>query len=638
LLQDIIDFLTSNNIRFKPVNEGDTHVQANCPLCTDTRQRMGILIEPSTLNSDDHKYKCFNCSSKGLSLNSLKKAYSKLGNNVIDVNKHSKITKVDIPQTLADKCHELLFTKQEALDYLLKERRISEEAVKYFKLGYRSKFVGNNGQAYVAGPHISIPGFVGENLVYMKYRALGDVDKGNKWRREKNCQTILFNNEVLGDNEYDEILITEAELDCVALWDAGFKNSVGLTSGAGTLNAVVEAAEYFKRFKKIYLVLDNDEAGQEGAKRIAQLLGLGRCYNVLLPEGIKDASDYFNVDENEKINRIDIFSKILKNAKQFNVEDVKSIHQLTNERLKELEKDIVSSGGYETGYKSLDSILGPIRPGNLIVIAARPKVGKTTLILNILLKMAMKYKVSAFNYQCEMEEEDLLQAYTKMVNHWAPFFKPIPVRRNELGEPLFKDQYEKLDYDLYKKEQTTMLRNNYAHLHLKYLYSFHPKAMSDLDLDKICEKIKEVVDRYKCKFVVFDNLLFLGRGKDVRELVDTATQRFKLLARELNVVFFLITHPRKTNHNKELDNEDLKESGAIFQDADAVILLHREYLDDDDIEEDSDDLISPIMQVKVTARRSKGGRTKLLHCGGQYRIIDNPRLIKDIEFKQGVDK
>jgi replicative DNA helicase len=153
----------------------------------------------------------------------------------------------------------------------------------------------------------------------------------------------------------------------------------------------------------------------------------------------------------------------------------------------------------------------------------------------------------------------------------------------------------------------------------------------------VCNKIREVVRRYNCKVVVFDNLHFLCRGKDAKEKVDEATQAFKMLARELGVIFFIIVHPKKTNHNNELDNDDLKESGSIFQDADTVVLLHRPVMDEDNINNDNA-MLDEIMHIKVTARRSQGGRTRVMFNDKQNLIIDDPKEIAKIEAERNLQK
>jgi KaiC/GvpD/RAD55 family RecA-like ATPase len=228
-----------------------------------------------------------------------------------------------------------------------------------------------------------------------------------------------------------------------------------------------------------------------------------------------------------------------------------------------------------------------------------------------------------------MEPEDLMNAYCNM---FMPYWKlpPLPtIKRDKSGVLQFKSVDEKKLYEQTKNERIEIINHIRGVYPTDKLISYHPNSVNDLELETIVTKIRETVTRYDCKVVVFDNLLFACRGEKARELVDKFTQRFKLLARELNIVLICITHPKKTNHNKELENDDLKESSSIFQDADAVMLLHRPYLNEDNTntdvedEEESQDIMSEIMGIKVTARRGKGGRTKVIFRGEFNSIIDD---------------
>jgi replicative DNA helicase len=281
--------------------------------------------------------------------------------------------------------------------------------------------------------------------------------------------------------------------------------------------------------------------------------------------------------------------------------------------------------GLDTPWKQVNEILGKVGPGNLITIAARPKAGKTTLAMNWNLYLAFK-GYNSFNYQCEMEEEDMVIKYGNMImNNRMP---EIPeVEYTDEGDPIFKNINHKIDFEEACRDKRIWLKSVMLYLPIDRLKSFHPKTSDLIDdddgeaLDKVCRKITEAVQRFGCKIVIFDNLHFLCRGDKAKEQIDKASRRFKLLAKELQIVFVLITHPRKTNHNRSLSNDDLKDSASIFQDSDAVILLHRAYLDDSDLPaglEDDDEVdmtqegaMDSVAEIKVTARRHKGGKTNL---------------------------
>jgi replicative DNA helicase len=174
------------------------------------------------------------------------------------------------------------------------------------------------------------------------------------------------------------------------------------------------------------------------------------------------------------------------------------------------------------------------------------------------------------------------------------------------------------------------------------LHIYYPQP-GDLELEAMTEKIKEIVQKTGCKLLVFDNLLFMARGKDVSEKVGEITRAFKMLAETLGISIILITHPRKTNHNKALTPDDLKDSSSIFQDLDVLILMHRAQVeaeideaslndDSDDIEFDGD-IFDPLTEIRVISRYSKGGKTYLNFNG-------NRGIFKDFGdgFKKSMNK
>lgn len=618
-VEKVEKFLKENDLSFR---ETDTHYQVDCPLCTDTRKRLGIFKKQSKLDNEDHHWHCFNCDHSGKSLKTLLKAMFKLKKlgrkEFVEYKDEEKVT---VNQTLGEACHEILKKpdKKDAVRYIIEERGLTKEAIKYFKLGFRSKFKNKDGEVYEAGPHISLPYYEGDKLVNLKYRALDpEVDKQYKWRREKGCKTSLFNYNVLGNHEYDTIYIAESEIDCMTLWCNGFQNTVGLTAGAKTFKQ--DWYDILQRFEKVYLVLDNDKEGQKGAYKIAKRLGLGRCWNITLPDDVKDPNDFF-----KKYSKQD-FESLIRKARQFDVDGVITLRDSINQGIRELIMGVEQEEGIITPWAKINKIMGKLTPGNLITIAAKPKVGKTTLVMNWLLFLA-KSHISSLNFQCEMESQDMRDKYIKM-----EYPGVIP----DLDEYLTQDTDDilvKKQYELDKEELIRIRRWGKMKLPVDRLISFHPKQ-EDLDIEKVVGKCTEVVQRFGSYVVVIDNLHFLCRGDKAKEKIEIATQRFKQMARDLGIVVILITHPRKTNHNRPLTNDDLKDSASIFQDSDAVILMHRAYMDedqivdtfgdeDDDDDEDYEQMLNPLTEIKITARRHKGGKSFLAFNDDRAIFKDN---------------
>jgi replicative DNA helicase len=147
--------------------------------------------------------------------------------------------------------------------------------------------------------------------------------------------------------------------------------------------------------------------------------------------------------------------------------------------------------------------------------------------------------------------------------------------------------------------------------------------------DELLKNIREAIDRYGLKFVVFDNLHILCRTDRVNELLSQTILAFKLLAEEAEIPIMVIAQPRKREGGSSeiMSAEDVKYSSSIHSDCDQMIILHRNRTvtkakeigrGDVDMAAESMD---PIMMVRVEAHRyGPGGETLLYYHGAQSRF------------------
>lgn len=587
--ESIQAFLDDQKVTYKVT---DDHYQANCFICDETRNRLGIVKDGQP---DAGKWHCFNCSGRGTTLKTLIYAYNNKGKvNQKKIRAESpakKKSKSTIEVEAHIKFHKVAVNKKKsklAWNYLTKERKINPEAIEHFKLGSRSVFPSAISGEKEIFEHIAIPYLVDGKCVNLKYRSLDpDVDKKFKWRREKGGETALFNHDILYDLDYNELFIVESELDCVSMWCLGFKNVVGMTAGADAFQDLWY--EQLQRYEKFYLVLDRDEAGQEGAHKIAKRLGLDKCYNIVLPEDVKDPNDFLLKYKHED------FLTVIKGATQFEVPNVVSLGGALDTLVNQLQHgNNENMVGFDTPWKSVNDKLGPVRPGHFVILAARPKVGKSTLALNWMRYLASK-NVSVGMYSCEMKVTDI---------GWRMAQMEVPTL------PSIQSDAKLIDL----KEARVKLPGNKLH--------FYYPQIGDLDLEKVEEKIREMVQRYGIKVFIFDNLHFLCRGEDEKAMLDKTTQVFKILAENLAIVIVAVTHPRKGSDGKNISNDDLKGSSSIFQDADAVLLLNRRLEIDDDVNDEQAELALAKTMIQVTARFSSGGRAILAFNGSQGKFTD----------------
>lgn len=612
-LQDVKTFLSEKALRFR---ETDTHFQMNCFLCGDTRERLYVSKEETKSNNKTYEigsWKCFHCDNCGTKLSTFKYAYDHR-NTIVTKDKIEKTEqeeKCRIKPTFHLQFHKSIFNtkKNGVAKYCVKERGISKDAIKHFKLGHRAIFLNKDGEKYNAGPHLAIPYIKDDKCVNVKYRSLDPEAKKFKWRREKGGISALFNDSAIDNLDYDHIYIAESELDCISLWEMGVENVIGLTVGAEGFKQ--PWYDRLLRFKKIYLVLDNDAAGQKGAKSLAKRLGMGRCYNVILPDDVKDPNDLLLKHD------LQYFYGVVDKAQRFDVDKARTVTQLMDSMYEKriTNADQLDDDFYDTKWPKVNKVLGKIRPGYLFVLAGKPKSGKTTVALN-LMKYWGEKKIHTAIYSCEMRDERLAEKWTTMVTPNLQSIDDITAMQIKLAK---------------------------YHLPSEHMHTFYPTESSDLEIDGVVENCEELVQRYGLEILIIDNLHYLCRGDDENTLVSIATQKLKLMAERLDIVIVVVTHPRKTNNNKQLKVDDLKGSSSIFQDADLVWLMHRPYNDDDMTADDAksgavEGSMSPKTEISVTGRFTEGGKTFLAFNGERSLFLDRGPLYNQIAKEMGQKK
>jgi replicative DNA helicase/5S rRNA maturation endonuclease (ribonuclease M5) len=550
--------------------EGENWKIETCIFCGNTRSNLEVHV-------DRGYYKCWACDASG-SFYDLKKSQGDVGFSVRQFEEAPSLKNEEVEQLtqIADAYHNRLFQRPVGLDYI-RSRGFDDHTIKHFKLGCQNK----GGQYWLTIPHI-----VGEKVVNIKYRSIPPAEK--RWRQEDKARKILFNQNAL--EMFDEIILTEGELKTVALWQMGFQNTVSLTGGVQNFRP--EWVDQLQKMKKIYLCLDSDSAGQKGAEKLAMRLGPDRCYNIVLKDA-KDPDEWFF----EKGHTPQEFSHLIKQAKLVDIKNIISVNQAMARLQEEIQLEEVDTyQGLMTQWDSVNQLTKGFKPGELIILSAPPKYGKTTFALNIV------------NYHVHMNNPCLFFCMEMSALRLARKLTCLATNIND----------EEMDIT-----DVTMARRKYRGKPL-----FLPDNVKVADPEEIFESMRAAYRRYGLKLIVFDNLHFLVRSvNNLREQIGQVSQGFKLLAEELQIPIILIVHPRKLNKKRAMEAEDFKESASIHADCDQIIMLHRtrknvEDINDDDPDGEKDHILSPETTVIVDASRfSEGGVTKLHYDGAKSKFI-----------------
>jgi replicative DNA helicase len=273
-------------------------------------------------------------------------------------------------------------------------------------------------------------------------------------------------------------------------------------------------------------------------------------------------------------------------------EDYIQLSELLPAAFDEIEK--ISSGvmgeGVKSGFKDLDALTHGFHPGNMIVLAARPAVGKSTLGLDIARYASIHKGDTSVIFSLEMSRSEITM---RMLSAEAR----VPLNNIRAGS-LTDEEWARMARRMGEISEAPMFIDD----------------SPNLSLMEIRAKARRLKQRHNLKLIVIDYLQLMTSGKRVenrQQEVSEFSRQLKLLAKELNVPVIAISQlnrsPEQRSDKKPMLS-DLRESGSIEQDADLVILLHRDDLYDQQNRSGEADLIvakhrnGPTRTITVSAQ------------------------------------
>ncbi len=234
----------------------------------------------------------------------------------------------------------------------------------------------------------------------------------------------------------------------------------------------------------------------------------------------------------------------------------KGLREVLIETFEHIEK-ATGSGmtGVPTGYYELDSLTGGFQKGEMIVLAARPSVGKTALALNIIEHMVVREKQPVAFFSLEMGSREVAQ---RMLSSFAG------VNLARFRGNLSIEDHEKLQQAAGELTQAPLFIDD-------------SPGMTIFDVRTKARRLKA---QHNISMVAIDYLQLLNApGAENRQVqVADMSRGVKALARELDIPVLTLCQLNRDveQSNRQPRLSDIRESGAIEQDADVVMLLHRE--------------------------------------------------------------
>ena len=238
------------------------------------------------------------------------------------------------------------------------------------------------------------------------------------------------------------------------------------------------------------------------------------------------------------------------------------IRQIVIDVMKKIDAASKSRGrvtGLETGFLDLDYKTSGLQPSDLILIAARPSMGKTAFVLNLAQHMAFKKDQAVAIFSLEMSREQLVNRMLSLESH----VDAQKIRTGRLND-----------------EEWMNLVEGSASIANSRLFIDDTPGISLSSMRSKCRKLKMEHD---IKIVIIDYLQLMSAdgssGASRQQEISDISRGLKALARELNVPVVALSQlsravEQRPDHRPMLS--DLRESGAIEQDADVVMFLYRE--------------------------------------------------------------
>ncbi len=262
-----------------------------------------------------------------------------------------------------------------------------------------------------------------------------------------------------------------------------------------------------------------------------------------------------------------LFSVSQKYVKQY-FTPIKDVLEESFDRIDKLHKEKGVLRGVPTGFRDLDNLLAGLQRSDLIVLAARPSIGKSSLALNIADHVACEAKLPVGLFSLEMSKEQVIDRFLCLrgsVDSWK-------LRTGNLED----EDFGKLNYAMGVLSEAPIFIDDSPFLNVMEIRTKARRLQVEHDLGLIIIDYMQLMSGMGTRNV--DN-----RVQEVSEI----SRSLKALARELNVPVLAISQlSRAVEHrpDKRPMLADLRESGSIEQDADVVMFIYR----DDYYDKDSD--------------------------------------------------
>lgn len=446
---------------------------------------------------------------------------------------------------LPQKYHDNLFTAagNPVLQYLLTDRKLELEIIKEAKLGCMWIDKKGNREYWLSIPHIDKDG----EFCNIRFRSIPPSKK--QYRVCSGRPLVLYGAESLSEEKNRQVVIVEGELDVLAMRTYGYLNNVVSGTSGAAANWPDEWLDSLEEYQQFLISYDNDQAGDDGAFKLARKLGLYRSFRIV--------TNQFN-DIGEALQKGvegDFIADLLQDGAQpFLKTNLKKVDEFAEE-IENLIRNPHTLIGMPTGSKKLDSVLGGVMAG-LWVVTGDTGHGKTTWATWLLMQQSMmgvSVMLTSFEQRPIGTVQKLLRAYVG-----GDFTKVSEKERREALEKMSKIPLRVFDH------------------------------YGELKFDHLIETIRFSARRHDMKIVLIDHLGFLvsssrKSGEDERLVIERIVRKLATVAVQDDITIMLICHPNNMSiaQQRRVKISDLKGASAIRQDAHVALVIERLEMSED---------------------------------------------------------
>ena len=364
----------------------------------------------------------------------------------------------------------------------------------------------------------------------------------------------------------------------------GTLEAAGGASYLGSLQASVATGANVKHYAKIVIEKSTLRRLIKAADKI-----VGTCY-----EGREDVGQVLD----------EAGAEILTISQGREKQGFQPVKDILMASFEDIQKQYQSQGaltGVPTGYTRLDEMTGGLQPGDLVIVAARPSMGKTALCLNIAQNAAIEHDAKVAVFSLEMSKESLVQRLLT-----------AEARVNAHG----------LRTGNLKDEDWKLLTEAAGHLAGASIYIDDSAAPTVLEMRA---KARRLQAQMGLDLIIVDYLQLMrasSRSDNRQQEISEISRGLKGLAKELKVPLVALSQLSRAVIQRGGDKRpmlsDLRESGALEQDADVVMFIHRPEMFEDDAE------LEGLAEINIGKQRNGPTGTTRLTFVKEYTRFENP--------------